>query len=272
MTGALDAFWTVFVREVRAASRTRTYALLALAVTAVVFGVARGGSGPAAGYVPTVVDLLLVVELLVPAVAFAVGYRAVSDDAERGRLEVLDTYPLPAPSYVGGVYAGRAVVLLAIVSAPLALLGLHVATTAAPETSVFATHRGVDSPILFVRFLVLTAAFALVSLAAAVALSALAGSRSRAIVLALVGLLVVMVGADIAVVGALIGGVGPDLDALLALSPTSAYRGLVFESVLYVAFADRSAFVSVPVATASLVVWWLGSLFVATLGVHTRTG
>jgi len=262
-----DAFWAVFAREVRAASRSWTYGLLALAVTAVVFGAARAGSGPSAGYVPTVVDVLLVVEVLVPAVAVAVGYRAVVDDAERGRLEVFDTYPLPASAYIGGVYAGRAVALLGVLLVPLAALGVHVATTAGPETAVFATHRGVDSPLLFVRFLALTAVFALVALAFAVALSAVAGSRRRAILLALVGLLIVVAGADIGVFGAMTGGIGVDLDTLLALSPSSAYRGLVFETVLYVAFTGRSAFVSVPAAAASLAAWGLGSLLAATLAV-----
>ncbi|WP_251330413.1 ABC transporter permease subunit [Haloplanus pelagicus] len=270
MTGPLGAFWAVFAREVRAASRSWTYALLAAVVTFVVFGVARAGNGPSAGYVPTVVDVLLVVEVLVPAVAFAVGYRAVADDAERGRLDVFATYPLPASAYVGGVYAGRAVALLGVVVAPLAVLGLHVATTAAPATTVFATHRGVDSPLLFVRFLALTAAFALVALAIAVALSAAAGSRRRAILLALVGLLVVVVGADVTVFGAMAGDTGIGLGSLLALSPSSAYRGLVFETVLYVAFTGRSAFVSTSAAVTSLVVWGLASLLAATLAIRWR--
>jgi ABC-type transport system involved in multi-copper enzyme maturation permease subunit len=268
VTGPIDAFWAVFAREVRAASRSRTYAVLAFAVGLVVFGVARAGNGPSGGYLPTVVDVLLLVEVLVPAVAFAVGYRAIADDAERGRLEVFATYPLPAPAYVGGVYAGRAVALLAVVVAPLAALGLHVATIAGPATTVFATHRGVDSPLLFVRFLALTATFALVALAVAVALSAIAGSRRRAILLALVGLVVVVVGADVTVVGVVAGNGG--LETLLALSPSSAYRGLVFETVLYVAFAGRSAFVSVPAAVASLAAWGVGSLLLAVLAVDVR--
>ena len=270
MTGPLGAFWAVFAREVRAASRSWTYGILAAVVTFVVFGVARAGNGPAAGYVPTVVDVLLVVEVLVPAIAFAVGYRAVADDAERGRLEVFATYPLPASAYVGGVYLGRAVALLGVVVVPLAALGLHVAPTAGPATTVFASHRGVDSPLLFVRFLALTAAFALVAPGVAVALSASAGSRRRAILLALVGLLVVVVGADVTVFGAVNGDGGVGLETLLALSPSSAYRGLVFETVLYVAFAGRSAFVSVPTAVVSLGAWGLGSLLVATLAVRWR--
>ena len=271
MTTPLDAFWVVFAREIRGAVRSRTYLLLALALTLVVFGLASAGNGPSAGYVPTVVDVLLVVEVLVPAVAFAVGYRAITDDAVRGTLDVLATYPLPPWVYVLGVYAGRAVALLAVVLVPLAVLGGVVAVTAGPATTVFATHRGVDSPLLFVRFLALTAGFALTALAMAVAVSALADSRRRAILLALVGLLVVAVGADVTVLQALAGGlVDADLGVLLGVSPASAYRGLVFETVLYVAFSERAGFVSVPVAVAGLLAWSLASLLVATLSVGSR--
>jgi ABC-type transport system involved in multi-copper enzyme maturation permease subunit len=220
-----------------------------------------------------VVDVLLVVEVLVPAVAFAVGYRAIADDAVRGTLDVLATYPLPPWVYVLGVYAGRAVALLAVVLVPLAVLGGVVAVTAGPATTVFATHRGVDSPLLFVRFLALTAAFALTTLAIAVAISALADSRRRAILLALVGLLVVVVGADVTIFRAMTGGLDvgiASLDTLLGLSPASAYRGLVFETVLYVAFAGRAGFVAMPVAAGGLVVWTAGSLLVAALAVRGR--
>ena len=271
MTGRLDAFWAVFAREVRGAARSRTYLLLGLALTLVVFGLAQAGDGPSAGYIPTVVDVLLVVEVLVPAVAFAVGYRSITDDAVRGTLDVLATYPLPPWAYVVGVYAGRAVALLSVVLAPLLILGVVVSVSAGPGTTVFASHRGVDSPLLFVRFMALTATFALTTLAIAVAISALADSRRRAILLALVGLLVVVVGADVTVLRALTGGlVDADLGTLLGLSPASAYRGLVFETVLYVAFSERAGFVAVPVAVVGLLGWSVLALFVATLAVRSR--
>ena len=286
MTGAVGGVWAVFAREIRGATRSWTYLLLTLALTLVVFGLARTGGGPSAGYVPTIVDVLLVAEVLVPAVAFAVGYRAIADDAARGTLDVLATYPLPPWAYVIGVYTGRTVVLLTVVLVPLAavsragvavavlvplvLLGVVVMVSAGPATTVFATHRGVDSPLLFVRFLALTAAFALTTLAMAVAVSALADSRRRAILLSLVGLLVVVVGADVTVFGAMTEGVGVGLDTLLGLSPASAYRGLVFETVLYVAFSGRSGFVSIPAAAAGLVAWTGLSLLVGTLAVRSR--
>lgn len=270
MRDHLDACWSVFAREILGAVRSRTYLLLALATTLVVFGLAQAGNGVSAGYIPTVVDVLLVVELLVPAVAFAVGYRAIADDAIRGTLDVLATYPLPPWAYVIGVYAGRAVALLAVVLVPLSLLGVAVAASAGPATTVFATHRGADSPLLFVRFLSLTAVFALTTLAIAVAISALTNSRRRAILLALLGLLIVVVGADVTVFQTMTGSLDVELETILGLSPASAYRGLVFEKVLYVAFTGRSGFIAVPVAIASLVGWTVGPLLVATLAIRRR--
>lgn len=266
------AVGAVLARELRGAARNRTYLLLALAVTVATFGAALAGTGPDAGYVPTVVDLLLPVEVLVPAVAFAVGYRAIVEDAVRGELAVLRTYPVPAWTYVVGVYLGRLLVLLGVVLVPLSALGVYVALTAAPDTTVFATHRGIDSPVLFVRFLALSAALAATTLAVALAASALSGSRRRAIVLALAGLLFVVAGADLTVLRALEGGLIGEgaLGAALGASPTSAYRGLVFETVVSVAFERDSGYVAPWIATVGLLVWTAGSLVVATVAIGWR--
>jgi hypothetical protein len=102
--------------------------------------------------------------------------------------------------------ARRLAVLLGIVLVPLGLVGVYVAVTAAPDTTVFAAHRGIDSPALFVRFLALTGGLAATALAVAVAMSAVAASRKRAIVLGLVGLVVVVAGADLAVFRSLRAG------------------------------------------------------------------
>ena len=266
-----DRIWRVFAREVTAARRTRTYLALALVTAVAVFGAAIAGGGPTGGYVPTVIDVLVVVEVLVPAVAFAVGYRAMADPISRGELDVLETYPLPAWGYVGGTYAGRAVVLSAVVGVPLAALGVYVATTAAPETTVFASHRGVDSPWLYLRFLALTLVYGLVSLALVLSLSVIAGSRARALVLALAGLLVLTVGGDVAVFAALEGATvtSDSLGGALAVTPAGAYRGLVFDQVLYVAVPTRSSFVPGWLATGALLCWWaatlVGTAVVATL-------
>ncbi len=139
---------------------------------------------------------------------------------------------------------GPCLLLITIVVVPLLALGINVATTAGPETTVFASHRGVDSPFLFIRFIALTVLYALTSLTIAFLLSALARSRGRALVLALAGLLVLTVGSDLAVFAALDTGVTTGtLGGALSMTPAGAYRGLVFDQVLYVAVPGRSAFV-----------------------------
>ncbi|QGA83909.1 hypothetical protein [Halomicrobium sp. LC1Hm] len=267
MTRQLDRFWTVFAREVRGLVRTRVVFVLGAVVAALAFGVARAGGGPSGGYVTTVVDLLVVVELLVPAAAFAIGYRALADATARGEPAVLETYPLSPWTYVAGVYAGRAVALLAVVVVPLLALGAHVATTAGPETTVLATHRGVDSVALYVRFVALTALLGLVTLAVALALSAVANSRRRAILLGLFGLLLVVAGTDVTVLTALGGGLLDEsaLGTVLALTPSGAYRGLVFEHVLSVAFEGRSGFVPTGLALVTSLCWWASGLSLAAL-------
>ena len=267
-----DAIWRVFGREVRAAARSRSYLALSMVTAAALFGVATAGGGPVGGYIPTVVDALVVVELLVPTVAFAVGYRSMADPIERGELDLLETYPLPTWGYVGGVYAGRAVVLTAILGVPLAALGLYVATTAGPETSVFASHRGVDAPALYLRYIALTMVYGYVSLSLVFVLSVLAGTRSRALVLALAGLLVLSVGTDVAVFTALDSGVvgTASLGDILAVTPAGAYRGLVLDQILYVAVPTRSSFVPGWLAATVLVCWWGATLVAAALVVSFR--
>ena len=145
------------------------------------------------------------------------------------------------------------------------------ATTAGPETTVFASHRGVDSPLLYLRFLALTLAYGLVSLSLVFLLSVVAGARDRALVLALAGLLVLSVGGDVAVFAALDAGILADtsLGGALAVTPAGAYRGLVFDQVLYVAVPTRSSFVPAGLASAALLCWWgatlVGTAVVATL-------
>ncbi|ELY89232.1 copper ABC transporter permease, partial [Natrialba hulunbeirensis JCM 10989] len=109
---------TIIARELRTIARTRPFYLLALALAAVVLGVAWTGGGIRAGYVPTAVDLLTPLELLVPVVAVAFGYRAVLADEQRGELDVLETYPVSSRSIVLGVYVGRVIGLLVAIVVP----------------------------------------------------------------------------------------------------------------------------------------------------------
>lgn len=260
------AVQTVLVRELLTLARSRVYVGLVIGLVALAFGVVFAGTGPEIGYVPVAVDLLLPFELAVPAVAMALGYRTITDDAGRGELDVLETYPLPPWAYVAGVYLGRALALGVALVVPLALVGLFLTTQSPPDPATLATHRGIDSPVMFVRFGALTLLYGLVTLALALAVSALAWSRRTAIGLAIVVLGLVIVGIDLV----LLRGFGTgwiadnNLTTLLALSPASAYRGLVFETVLYVAIDAESGYAA-PLASAVGLLLWLGSTLALTV-------
>jgi ABC-2 type transport system permease protein len=248
-------------REFLTVLRTPMTLLLAGGFVALV--VATAWLGASGAYLALVLDLLTPVEVLVPVLAVAFGYRALLSDRESGELETLRTYPVSAGRYVAGVFLGRAVALLAAVLVALAGTGVVVPLTAAPERSVIASHATVDSPALFLRYVLVTALFALVVLAVALLVSAAARSTRGGLALATGAVLLLVVGLDSAIVGALSGGLvsGEGVAAVLAVSPTSAYRALVFQTSL------APAGVAVPEGPAALVAaLGLAALLVAALG------
>lgn len=261
----------IAARELVTLARTRSYPALLFGAVVVVVGFGVAG-GAAAGYLPAAADLLLPMELLVGVVGVAVGYGAIAADARRGELDVLGTYPVPAWAYVLGVYLGRALGVLAAVVVPLALVGGYVALAAESGTDVLATHGGVDSAVLFVRFVALSGAFALVALALALVASALAWSRGTAILLAVLVFGFVLVGGDLV----LLRGVGSGrlgqggVTTALALSPTSAYRGLVLETVVPTVFGADRRFASPLASALGLLAWTVLSLAVTTVAVSRR--
>jgi hypothetical protein len=60
------------------------------------------------------------------------------------------------------------------------------------------------------------------------------------------------------------------LGGALAVTPAGAYRGLVFDQVLYVAVPTRSSFVPGWLATSALVGWWAVALAGAAVIAHLR--
>lgn len=269
MTQAIQA---VVVRELATVFRTRSYWVLLAGTFAVAFGMALAGGGPETGYLPTAVDLRLPMELLVPALAVALGYPTVVADARRGELDVLDTYPLPSWGYVLGVYVGRALALVAVVAVPLVVLAAYVAATAEADAAGIATNQGADSVVLFVRFGALTVLFGFAVLAVVLAASALAWSRRSAVVLAVLVFGGVVVAMDLLVLRA-VGAGTVSADALLgvsALSPTSAYRGLVFETVLSPALGTDQRYASPALSAMGLLAWTVLSLLVTTVAVARR--
>lgn len=244
----------------------RTPTLLALAAGYVFLLTAVAWLSVAGTYVALVLDLLTPVEVLVPILAFAFGYRAILGDRESGELETVRTYPVSRVSYVGGVYLGRAVAVLAAVLSGLAVAALLVPFSSGRELSFTATHATVDSPVLYLRFVFLTAAFALVVLAAAILVSAAARSSRGGLALGVGAVVALLVGFDSAILTTLAGGFvsGDSLTALLALSPNSAFRSLVFVTTLAPTGASVPEGPAALVATVGLAGWAVVAITAAT--------
>ena len=230
MTTDSDRFMAVFRREIRTLVRSREILALAIGFAVAVFAI--GMSSEASGFVPLALSLLTPLELLVPVLVAGFAYRSILEDRRRGELAILGTYPITGFVYVGGVYAGQLTALLVSVGVPLLLVAL-VIPLSGPETFL-ATYSGLDSPVLYLRFVVLTALYVGVILSVMVAVSAVTASAKRAFAVALGLALLLAVGLDLL---ALVGiGAGFSLqDSLLwvlSLSPNSAYRGLVMGLVV----------------------------------------
>ncbi|RLM63990.1 copper ABC transporter permease [Halorubrum sp. Atlit-8R] len=268
MNSPFGSVWVVFRRELVTVRRTPGYAVLAAGLLVVLAGLVAVGGGGATGFVPAVVDLLLPAEVLVPLLAVVLGYRSLFADAASGELSVIRTYPVSATGYVLGVLLARTVALVALVGGPFALVGAYVWLTAAPDTGIFATHAGVDSPVLFVRFIALVVPFGAAYLALSAAVSTVATSRRSAVALALLALLGGVLAGDLAVLRSLSAGASPGgIAGSVALSPNGAFRGLVFEHVIGVAFAPEGGFVETGRAVASLVGWTVGGTAVSVAAV-----
>ncbi|HKL29741.1 MAG TPA: ABC transporter permease subunit [Natrialbaceae archaeon] len=259
-------------REVATVLRTRSYVVLAVGYVAIVLGLVLVGGE--SGYVPLTVDLLTPVELLVPPLATAFGYRAVLADTEGKEIEALRTYPLSRLTYVLGVYLGRLAALLTVVVAPLLVAALIVPGTGGQGSGVVASHETAGSIFLFLRFVVLSAVFATVVLAAAVAVSTVARTGRTALALAVVLVIVLVIGADLGVVAALGGGLVGDegLAYLLAMSPNSAFRGLVLGTVVSVVQSETVRAGSAVANLFGLGLWLVGSLAVAVVTVWPTVG
>lgn len=254
-------------REFRTVARTPMLLLLGVGYLLLVTAIAWLSVGGA--YVALVLDLLTPIEVLVPVLAFAFGYRAILGDRESGELETLRTYPVSRLGYILGVYFGRAIAVLAVVLSGLLVAAVLVPLSAQRDLSVIASHATVDSPALFGRFVVVTALFALVVLALALLVSATARSSRNGLALAVGAVLALVVGLDSALLTALTGGFisGDGLTVLLAFSPNSAFRSLVFGVSVAPTGASVPDGPAVAVAGVGLAIWGLLAIAGATLTV-----
>ncbi len=256
-------------RELSTAVIRKTNLGLWIGFVAVLLAIAWFGGGMQVGYVSTIIDLLTPLEMLIPVLALVFGYRAVLSDKRRGVLDVLRTYPIRPWQVVLGVYAGRAIGLVVIVTTALGALVYPVWFTEAHRPVFYATHTGSDSIGLFLRFIVLTVCFALVVLAVAVAISALVGTARTAVTVAGVATFGLLFIIDIALVFALSRGIIAEssLASSIAISPLSAYRGLVLETTVAVTSGTGPRAASPLASAVGLFVWWVASLTIATVAV-----
>jgi ABC-2 type transport system permease protein len=262
--GMLRVGRTVFEREISTVVRTRAFLALGLGYTAVVVAVAWFSGSVESGYLPTATSLSTPSELLVPVVAFALGYRVVLNDRATGELEVLKTYGIGRLEYILGVYAGRLIALVVALVLPLVVVGVLVSLYAEPYTTILEWHGGADSVLLLVRFAVLTVLFGASVLALSVAVSAVSGSVRGALAVVVLVWLAIAVGADVGIISALVAERVGDESViwLTSLSPNTAYRGLVMETVVGVAVGDVRA-TSAVVSVLSLLAWITVPLAVA---------
>lgn len=256
---------TVATRELRTVARTPALLAISVAFATSVVGVAWAGTGAGGGFVPLTLDLLTFVEVLVPLLAVAFGYRSILGDRQTGELDVLRTFDVDRVAYVGGVYMGRALALVGLIVVSLVGVGLLVPVLTADIPTFLAINDAVDSGLRYVRFVVLSAAFALVVLAATVAISAAARTVRTALALAVALVIALVLGFDTALVAGIAGGAIPDdgLAVLVAASPNSAYRGLVLSTAVGVVGGANVAAGNTVVNLLGLVVWWLASIAVA---------
>ncbi|MFC7095861.1 ABC transporter permease subunit [Halobaculum marinum] len=256
----------VIDRELRTLARTRSLLGVAVAFVFIVVAIAGGAVGAPGGYVSLTLDLLTVVELLVPTLAFALTYRSIRGDADRSELDVIRTYPITRAEYVGGVFLGRLTGVIAVVGVGLGLAGVFVAFDSPDAASFLATHQAGDSPVVYVRFVALTMAYAATTVAMITAASAAARSSRESLAVGVGVVLSVAVGLDLALVGLLSGGVVTNVGALLGVSPASAFRGLVIETAVAPALAASTP---VPAASPAVSLLGLGGWLVLSLLVAT---
>lgn len=252
-------------REVVTLVRTPAAALLVGVLGVVVAALSFFGGGSAGGYLPVVVDLSTPAELLVPLLAFAFGYRVFLDDRRRGELAVHAIMPPSRAAVVLGVFLGRGVALAVGLAVAFAPGFLAAALAGDPGASLYATQRGADSPVVYLRFLSLSTLYGLSTLSLALAVSAAARS-ARAAVAGVLGLgLAVFVGVDLGLFGSVLAGVvGADsLDLLTAVAPNGAFRRLVLSAAIDVATASDGGVVPLVAGVGSLVAWTLAGLVVA---------
>lgn len=257
-------------RDFRTVLLTPTYVVLGALVFMIVLTIALVGGSFEAGYAGVMLDLLVPLQLVVPLIAFALGYTSVIGDSRRGELDVLKTYPVNGWHVIAGSFLARGIGLAIAVAIPLILIAFAVAVTEPVRIPMYASHTGGDSVIYFARFLILTVGFGLVMLAIAVAISALLSTTRGVVATSAIALIVLIIGLDLGIAfGFSIGVVGEmDLIRTVAYSPLSAYRGLALETAIQVTPGTGPETADPFWSLVGLLGWGVGALMIGTVAVR----
>ncbi|MFB6254403.1 MAG: hypothetical protein ABEI06_07330 [Halobacteriaceae archaeon] len=251
-----DQFRTILAREFRTIRRRRQTWLLAGGVILLFLGISLLSN--ALGYVPLVLSLQTPVEIIIPVITATIGYRSLLEDRERHEDQLIQTYPVDPLTYVGAIYVARAALVIGIIVGGLLVAGLPVVFLL-PETPTLIRTSGFDSPIFYFRFITLSVLYSMSVLAVFMMLSALVSGRQQALIVAVIGVGMITVGLDLALIlGLARDFVGGDmLSILLALSPASAYRGLIMTYVVSPVVISTTP-AGIPFLNVISLLLWLG--------------
>ncbi|MBX0296913.1 hypothetical protein [Haloarcula nitratireducens] len=263
MTDSENRLLAVFEREFRTIIRSRTYGVIALGFVVAVL--ALSAIGGVSGYISVILGILTPLEALLVVLGAAFGYRALLADDLSGELDMVRSFPIPRVAYTGGVLLGRVTAIVSIVLASLFIVGVVVQLSPSGSTDYLLRRTAYNGALLFVRFSVLTTIAAVVFFTVITAVSAAVNRLQQAISMVVLVAVMLALGLDVAILTGLATNVlsPSSLPWLLALSPLSAYRGLVLALVIESASAATLQSGSVLANSIGLLGWAIGSLVVS---------
>lgn len=207
-------------REIRSLVGSPTGWVVMGGAVAAVLGVATL-SAPG-GYQATAVDLLVVLEVLVPAVGVALGYRAVLHDRLSGEWAVHRAMGVRPRTYLQGVFIGQVTVVGLVIGGSLTVAMAIVAAGRARPVAFLASSPAVADPSAMLWLVGLSIGYAVPIVALVMLLSVWAQRRRDAILGAVVVVGLVVIGLDAAAIVTAV-----PLPVMVVLSPGAGYRALV---------------------------------------------
>ena len=174
------------------------------------------------GYQATAVDLYVMLELLIPTVGVAIGYRGLLHDRLSGEWSIHRAMGVRPITYVIGALAGQATVLGLLVGGGTAGATLLVWFGRSRPLSFLASNPAVADPAPMLWLIGLSVGYAVVIAAVVGLLSVYARDRRSAVVGSVVVVGALIIGLDAVTILASV-----PLSVMVLVSPGAAYRTLV---------------------------------------------